>query len=257
MKSLIKYIFRNRFALKIRNSFNIRPIPIYTENLERCSVSDCFAWRTDKNFKTCFKYSDILNLFFKIKNSYVEFIFFDKQNKLIKKHRVNNLDYSNELHIDSEFLGGLNDYGTFYVHHYTDQEINNNDVIANKCYIGYAIDKQLHSFVHGNILAHFQNFKAKNINENSDLVTTSIFKNQNYKIAKTFDDYDKNELFFSNPTSKILNISIDEINFFLNPNHSKIIDIGSRNVVNIKSNCLILRPTIFSYKKNYLDVHHS
>ena len=28
-------------------------------------------------------------------------------------------------------------------------------------------------------------------------------------------------------------------------------------IVTIKSNCMFLRPTVFSYKNEYLDVHHS
>ena len=66
----------------------------------------------------------------------------------------------------------------------------------------------------------------------------------------------KSELFFTNPTSKIVKFSIDNKNFELKPNYSLLVEIRN-SIVSIKSNCLFLRPTIFSYKDKYLDVHHS
>ena len=41
------------------------------------------------------------------------------------------------------------------------------------------------------------------------------------------------------------------------PETELIIDILKKTTITINSNCLFLRPTVFSYKKNYLDVHHS
>ena len=38
---------------------------------------------------------------------------------------------------------------------------------------------------------------------------------------------------------------------------SLLINVSEKEIINIKSNCLFLRPTVFSYKDNYLDVHHS
>jgi hypothetical protein len=36
-----------------------------------------------------------------------------------------------------------------------------------------------------------------------------------------------------------------------------MIKIIEKEQIEIKSNCLFFRPTIFSYNKNYFDVHHS
>jgi hypothetical protein len=90
-----------------------------------------------------------------------------------------------------------------------------------------------------------------------DIVKTSFFKNHSYKIQKFFDGFDKNELFFSNPTSKSVRFSIDNQNYKLNPGCSQLINVSNKKVINIKSNCLFLRPTVFSYKNEYLDVHHA
>ena len=56
--------------------------------------------------------------------------------------------------------------------------------------MGYSINQNLYSFVHGNILA-----KSYAINKNEkflpDIVKMSLFKNQNYTIQKFFNNFDK------------------------------------------------------------------
>ena len=105
-------------------------------------------------------------------------------------------------------------------------------------------------------MAKFKNISTLEKN-GTDIIKTSFFKNHTYKIQKFFDEYDKIELFFSNPTSKVINFTIDDENYKLNKGCSKIIDVTQKKIINIKSNCLFLRPTIFNYKDKYLDVHHA
>jgi hypothetical protein len=255
MKSFIKKIVSSNFNINLRNAFNIRPVHMSIKNLKLASVSDAFLWRTDNNFTTKFKYSDILNIFYKIKNSFVELKFYSKENKLLKTVKINNLNYSNEIEIDTNYMSNIEDYGTFYIYHYTHDKIQSDIIISNRCYLGYSKNKNLHSFVHGNTLSRFSNI-THNANTKSDIVKTSPIQNQNYKIQKFFDNFDKNELFFANPTSKIIKFSIDEHNYTLNNGCSILIDILKKKIINIKSNCLFLRPTVFSYKNNYIDVHH-
>jgi len=256
MKSLIKKLSNSDFAIYLRNSLNIRPVDMSISNLKCATVSDAFAWRTDVNFTTKFKYSDILNIFYKIKDSWVEIHFYSKDNELIKTKKINNLQISNEINITSEFLNDLKDYGTFYIYHFSNETINNENIISNRCYLGYSQNKSLFSFVHGNALAKFKNISTLEKN-GTDIIKTSFFKNHTYKIQKFFDEYDKSELFFSNPTSKVINFTIDDENYKLNKGCSKIIDVTQKKIINIKSNCLFLRPTIFNYKDKYLDVHHA
>ena len=80
MKSLIKKIKQTELGLALRNTLNIRPVEYFFDDLKSVSVSDAFLWRTDNNFITKFKYSDIFNIFYKIKNSWVEFHFYSKNN---------------------------------------------------------------------------------------------------------------------------------------------------------------------------------
>ena len=264
MKSLIKKITNTSVGIYLRNSLSISPVHMSINKLKYISVSDAFAWRTDSNFITKFKYSDILNIFYKIQNSWVEIHFYNKDYKLIKIKKINNLKISNDISITKEFMGNIESYGTFYVYHFSkkcDQgkilkDGKENIIISNRCYLGYSQNNNLFSFVHGNTLAKFKNI-SNNDDIKFDIVKMSFFKNQTYKIQKYFDGYDKNELFFANPTSKKIKFSIDNIDYELENGCCKLIEISNKKIINIRSNCLFLRPTIFSYKNNYLDVHHA
>lgn len=258
MKLLVKKIANTNVGIFLRNSFNLKPVSLkVSEKKYPISVSDAFLWRTDHGFKTKFKYSDILNLFYKIKNSWVEFHFYSKNNELIKIARIDELNLSNELEINSQYLNNLEDYGSFYIFHFSKKtdDLNNKDAISNRCYIGYSQNNNLYSFVHGNTLGKFTGIFSKE-NILTDIVKTSLFKNHTYTIQKYFDSFDKNELFFTNPTSKNITFTIDNKNFELKTNFSLLVEIKS-SIISIKSNCLFFRPTIFSYKDKYLDVHHS
>lgn len=259
MKSLIKILSKTSLGIFLRNLLNYKPVHMNIDGLKFISVSDAFAWRTDNNFKTIFKYSDILNIFYKIKKSWIEFHFYDKNNNLLKIEKKENLNLSNEMEITGEFFKrglGLKDYGVFYVYHLSKEEIDNESIILNRCYLGYSQNKNLPSFVHGNTLARFTNISGNN-KIYSNIVKTSLFPNHFYKIQKYFNNLDKNELFFSNPTSKTIKFSIDDKKFQLKNGCSLIVDISEKKIITIKSNCLFLRPTVFSYKDEFLDVHHS
>ena len=257
MKSLIKKLANTNSGI-LRNSLNFRPVDLKPFKKDYpISISDAFLWRTDNGYKTKFKYSDILDLFYKIKDSWVELHFYSKKNELIKIEKVNDLNLSNELEITAKYLNNLEDYGTFYIFHLSKKtdDLSNQEIISNRCYLGYSQNNNLYSFVHGNTLGKFTNiFSQKNIL--TDIVKTSLFKNHTYTIQKYFDDYDKNELFFTNPTSKNIKFKIENKKFELKPNYSLLVEIKN-SIISIKSNCVFFRPTIFSYKGKYLDVHHS
>ena len=93
------------------------------------------------------------------------------------------------------------------------------------------------------------------MNWKNNLLTNS--KNHKLIFWKNHRIINKNELFFSNPTSEVVKFSVNNQNYKLNDNCSKLIDVSNKNIISIKSNCLFLRPTVFSYKDEYLDVHHA
>jgi len=256
MKSLIKKITSAKLRTILKNNLNYQIVPFSLEKVKYSSVSDAFLWRTDNGFSTIFKYTDILKLFFKIEESYVEIIFYNKENKQIKKVTINEMNYSNELLINSEFLDHTNDYGTFYIYHFTNQKIEKENILANRCYLGFSKENNIHSFVHGNTFSRFKKIDDQK-KEETNIINTTFYKNQKYKIQKYFGGFDKHELFFANPTSKIINFSIDKEEFILKGGSLIMIKIIEKEQIEIKSNCLFFRPTIFSYNKNYFDVHHS
>jgi hypothetical protein len=256
MKSLLRFIANSELGVKFRNTLNIKS-QIYNKNIPRSSsISDSFAWRTDNTFKTIFKFSDILDLFYNVKNSYVELIFFNKNNKFIKSVEINDLHLSNSLIIDKDFFSGLEDYGYFNIFHHSDDPKISNDIISNRCYLGFSYKENLYSFVHGNAFVNYFNNNNKTIGEN--IIKTSLIKNQIYKIQKCFDGYDKVELFMTNPTTKKIYFSVNNNKYKLNSKCSKIIHINKdEKEAIIKSNCTYFRPVVFTYKKDYIDVHHS
>ena len=257
MKLLIKKFANTNLGVKIRNLLSIRPVHMSIQGIKKSSsVSDAFCWRTDKGYTTTFKYSDLLDLFYKKNNSFVEIHFYSKKNELLKKLKFENLDYSNELLINANLLDGLEDYGVFYIYHILDEKIDENFIISNRCYLGFSKNNNLNSVVHGNTLAKFQNLNGEKKNTDIDIVKTTLFSNEIYRIQNYFKNFSKSELFFANPTAKTVRFSIDEKKYILKPRYSLIIDTTKKQSINIKSNCLLLRPTIFNYKNNYLDVYH-
>lgn len=255
MKSLVRKIANSRPGVDIRNFFGLKPVPFFINNsIKNISISDAFPWRTDNNFITTFKYADLLNLFYKNKDSYIELIFYSKNNELIKKLIINELNYSNELLIDKEFLDGLEDFGVFYAFHRCDNFKLNNVVISNRCYVGFSNQDNLTSFVHGNFHVQFKSFDGKL--SGFDLGRSSFFQNI-YRIQNSFREFSKSELFFVNPTSKKIKFSIGNNKYKLNSRHSILIDVTKKEDISIISKCIFLRPIVFNYDGNFIDVHHA
>lgn len=259
MISFIRNITQSRFGILLRNSLNLKPIhmDISKRDTKPITVSDAFLWRTDNGYKSVFKYTDILNLFYKISDSYIELHFYSKDNKLIKIKKYTDLKMSNEINITSQYLGNICDYGVFYIFHFSNNnsKLDNKSIIINRCYLGYSYNNNLYSFVHGNTAAKYANiYSDKEID--TDIVKTSLAMNQRYTIQKYFNDFDKNEFFFTNPTSKHVKFSIGEMKYNLNPGCTTQIDL-KRPIVTIESNCAFIRPTVFSYKNEFVDVHHT
>jgi hypothetical protein len=251
--SLIKKIAYTKLGVWIRNITGFRPVGINTSNLsENCSISDAFFWRTSDCFKTIFKFSDLLKIFFKSDQSTVQIIFYDKDYKFIKELLINSIDISNELIIDKSFLNGLSDYGIFYVFHKTKRKLNNS--IRNSCYTGYSYNNSIFSFIHGNVPVAYQKYNQPGFASN--IVSKSLFKNQTYKIQNHFENFSKSEIFINNPTDKIINFNLNSLNYSLNSNCSKIIDISNFHEIELISNCYFLRPLIINYKNNFFDIYH-
>jgi len=254
VKSLIKKIARSDFGIYLRNNLGLRPSPIsINSKFKLTSVSDAFIWRTDNGYKTTFKYADILSLFYQIENSYVELLFYSKDNNFIKKVIINHLNYSNKLLIDKTFLDGIEDYGVFYIFHRSESYSGNDLTIANQCYVGFSINDSLSSFAHGNVYVKSQSLDGKL--HGSDMVKSSLKKNI-YRIQNSFKNFTKSELFFVNPLSKKIYFSIGNNKYTLHKNCSILIDVTGQKNTSIISRCMFLRPIVFNYKGGFIDIYH-
>lgn len=250
---ILKKITQSEFGIKLRNSINFRKIIVNLNNKENnYSISDAFPWRTDNNFKTLFRFLNILKHFFNLENSTAKIYFFDKDGELVKIKKIDNIIYNDDLLIDKNFIGKA-DYGSFYIFHETN-EIDNTS-IRNSCYTGFSYNDSLFSFVHGNTMGALKNF-----NGNKDLeigiVETSLLNNNNYFVQKKFNNYEKVEFFFNNCSKNKINFEIQNRKFFLETGQSKIININPSDLVNLNSNSMFLRPIAFLYKKDFIDVFH-
>ena len=97
MRSLIKKLVNTNFFIFLRNTVKFRSVYLKSTKLNTpTTISDAFLWRTDNSFKTKFKFSDILKLFYKVENSWVEIHFYTKDNDYIKKIKLTDLDISND-----------------------------------------------------------------------------------------------------------------------------------------------------------------
>ena len=256
MKSFIKKLTKTNLGIKLRNLVGFRPVALNSNKLKQnFSVSDGFPWRTDNYFKTNFKYTDLLKVFYDEINSNVEIHFYDKNNNLIKKINKMNINISNNLLIDKEFLNGIEDYGIFYIYHKSDKQINSS--VRNSCYTGFSYKNQLESYVHGNCpTSHKPLNPSTSLYKEHEIVGRSIFMNQNYKIQKYFENLSKSEIFIQNPTFKKIKFLVNKTSYELNGKCCSIIDTSKFNEIEITSNCYFLRPLIFCYQNDYIDVHH-
>jgi hypothetical protein len=254
--NLLKKIFNSKYILRIRNLTGIKPISINLSNLkENYSISDGFMWRTDNGFRTIFKFSDLIKIFFNDHSSSIEILFYDKNNQFIKKITKSDLEFSNIINIDEKFMNNLKDYGLFYIYHKTNKIIKSS--IRNACYTGYSYKDNLESFVHGNFPITFKKFNSsEDFNRPNEIITSFLFKKKKYKIQKYFQNLTKCEIFIQNPTIKKIKFSVNNFNYELNELCGSVIDISNFNEVEIISHCSFLRPIIFNYKNDYIDVHH-
>ena len=110
----MKIIKNSKYSKYIRNFLGYKPaLTIINSNIKNLSTSDAFFWRTDSNFKTIFRYTDIFKLFFNDPTSKAEIIFYDRNSKFLKKIIFVDLDLSNNLVIDKNFMNNIEDYEHF------------------------------------------------------------------------------------------------------------------------------------------------
>ena len=259
MKSLKKIIASNKFSLFLRKFLDIKSpkllVPAFSNNV---SISDAFFWRTDNEFETVFRYTDLLKFFYGEKSSFVRVVFYDSSNKFIKELKINIKNSSGEVLINKKLLNNIEGYGSFFIFHETKKKQSSNIqkkvIIRNSCYTGYSKNNQNPSFVHGNIPTIGKDIIGSHYYFNFS--QWNGFKNNTYILQNNFKSFDKSELCFINPMSKSLSLNVNDTKYLIKKHNSIIVPIKNVTLCKIQSNCSFIRPIIFNYNKQFYDVYH-
>lgn len=248
---MLKNLFKSLNAIKLRNFFSIKPTYFNISYLENdISISDGFFWRLDKKYSTIFKFSNLIKLYFN-ENSSVEIYFFDNKNNFLNKIELNSLNYSSEIVINKDHTKNSK-YGVFYVFHKSNKKFNS--IIRNSCYVGYSYKGNLYSFVHGNTPSAKAYISQKLSKIDYDVSSNTIMKKK-YVVQNFYKDTSA-DVVLLNSTNLKQKISINGINYYLQPGHIEIFKIKNVDIIEIISNCYLLRPIIFEHKAEYLNVYH-
>jgi hypothetical protein len=255
LKSLLKLLANTNLAISVRNAFGIKPIPtVYPKYGQPVSISDSYPWRTSNGFHTVFRFSDLPREYFNVFDSTAIVEIFDEKSCLLKRLILDDLSLSNELLVNQDLLDGHAGYGSFYVYHTSEKELNADFRIKHRSYVGFSLNNQLPSFFHGNIQSRYLDIRSGKIGKN--LMQQSLRK-QNYRIQNYFKDLDKVELFFINPLSKKISFTVNNLNFSLEGDASMIVDLSGQRDIQIASNIFIFRPIIFEYKNDFVNAYHA
>lgn len=256
-KNLIRRIWQTKASIFARNLMGVRPIYRRWQLLEQAyAASDQFFWRTDNNFQTEFRVSDISGKYYQ-EQSLLRVHIFDRFGR-----EINSFERPFEKAVERIFVDGNNaepdSYGTFCAFHIPKHSTNINYAITNRCYTGYSRLGSIPSFVHGNLLSKICIFGSE-----GGLKLISGFINHkkmtDFYIQKDLNDFDRSELVFTNPLERSLNVMIGETSIILQPGEVRLININGYvlSPLKIKSDFFFPRPIIFSYKDNHFDVHHA
>lgn len=238
---------------ELKNTFKVNSVQIDTYHNKSISISDAFVFRTDRGFQTLFRFMDILKLFYNLGNSQIIMTFHDNNNRLILEKTLNIIDRYNEIKINSTFLKGYRGIGIFYIYQIPKKK-SVSLRFSNRCYLGYKYDGKL-SYVHGNSYVSGMEILTKK--KIYGFVKKSLISNWKYSPQKNFSKYDYSEIIIVNPLDSKLNFFCCNKWYKLEKNCLININIKKEKKIDLISNCTLLRPLIFSYRKNYFDVHHA
>ena len=247
---------KHRFILNIRNSLNFRPVPIIfpNNNQKSYSISDAFCWRKSDEFKTDFRYTDLIKYFTNKINTPIKIVLCNHNNKIISELKITPTQLTDKLSIHKKFPKIKETSGHFFLFHKIASKDDAPMLLRNSCYTSFSFKESMPSIVHGNLPVVAESTDSKRYK--NDIIQQSFFKKYIYKVQHNFASYDKVEAYLFNSGNRILKIQINDIYISLNPYNSKVINLPLSTLYTIHSKCLLLRPVFFVYKDNIFDVFH-
>jgi hypothetical protein len=251
----LNHIKRSELVLNMRNSLNIKPIPIVLpKDNQSYSISDAFCWRKCSNFETNFRYTDLLNYFIDNTNNPIKLLIFNHNSQILNTIDLSQDKICNNIDINKVLKNNKDTSGHFFIFHKFNKQIKENFVIRNSCYTSFSFKGGIPNIVHGNLPVVAENEFSVPYKKN--IIQYSYFKNYKYKVQHNFIGYEKVEIFLFNPVQKKLQVFINNMSTTLNAHTSKIISLPKSQLYTIKSKCLLLRPIFFVYKNNNFDAFH-
>lgn len=259
-KSLKKYFLNNRFKHKFKLLKEIiKPnVRIWGNSNYNYTSSDSFFWRTDNGYTTIFRYSDIAKKYLN-SDSDILLIFLDDNGKYIDEKIFKVHNSVNTFIIDSKIVPD-NRFGSFFAFILPKDLLSKKTTqITNRCYVGYSKDNIFYSFVHGNEIAKLIKLNRKKYKHTSSVPAIREHnKHTSYYIQKDFTTFDYNEIFFFNPLKQNIFLKINGEMVNLISNQTLKYKFGNESsVCSIESNYFWPRPIVFSYLREYFDVHHA
>lgn len=257
LKSFLKPLFDSDPGIGIRNLVGFRVVGINLPmKVSNFSSSDLFLWRTDSEFRTVFRVSDIPKAYFGISNTRLLMVFYDRAGVEIKREEADVDSNVLEVVIDSARLGGVEDYGAFSAFHLFDGSGFSDVKITNRCYVGYQLPGSIPSYVHGNLHAQYVDLDDAKPEVRGDVMKV-LGAPTRYKIQKDFSNFDRSEIVFSNPAKVRAWFRVNDAEISLDPLNSLVLDVGTCRTVDITSNLFLPRPLVFSYRGKFYDCHHA
>ena len=251
----LSHLKKSKFILNLRNSINFRSVPIVLPSDENSySISDAFCWRKSNDFKTNFRYTDLINYFTHKKNNSVKLVLSDHSNKIIDKVHLNPSQLTDNIKVTNLLNKVKETSGHFFIFHKLPLQKDETIVLRNSCYTSFSFKGNTPSIVHGNLPVVAEDKRSVPYKKN--IIQGSNFINYIYKVQHNFLPYDKVEVFFFNPLNKTLKIKINEMTLYLDKHNSLITKLPLSGLYTIKSKCLLLRPIFFVYKDTFFDTFH-
>lgn len=271
-KKVVFPLYNNPIGDYLRTRLGIRP-PRFIRPLSGLeTVSDLFFWRVDDIWETQYELMNLPSLLVpgKAKVDIVTMIVFDFNGKEISRNVFKLNPFECKKILIRSLLHGAKGEGTFACFHSANQldEIQKAGCyLTERQYVSYFWKGDtIRNYVHGNI---YGLSKLPSENKTRSLVPIQR-KTQIYRPQLRFDDCDRFELVYSNPSEKPMNLLVrffDDSWSEIEQKESTILSRGlsilefdnhSRELVLVENQSQIglCRPVIFKYYDSFFDVFH-
>lgn len=258
---------RVRMATGWRAPMNMRP---YSEEE---TVSDLFPWRVDEQWETLYALPNMISQFAPdvLEKDNVTLVIYDEMGSELKRKKLTLKPMEVQLLKIEDHLDGLTGAGTFAIFH----DIRAHNIFkterAHPTERGYFAFKwredEIWSYVHGNLKAVSKN----PANDKVHYISGYTKERQFYRPQLLFNDCDRFELFYTNPSSKPRSLTlylkdksqnvVREMTAVIPPRGMHIFDIGNKDhdiaIVEGWGQIAMWRPLIKKYYQSHFDVFHS